>query len=55
MIIMLAKFLKAKAKDKTPGKKVTSIIIQTLVQDTTSNKFELKFLFMRKYKEAKVI
>lgn len=55
MTIILAKFLKAKAKGKTPGKKATSIIIQTLVQDTTSNKFEPKFRFMRKYKEAKAM
>jgi len=51
--VTLAKFLKEELKSKTPAKKATSILVKMPEADAT--KFEPRFLFMSKHKEAKII
>lgn len=48
-----AKFLKTEPKTTTPVKKATSIIVH--ISEEEAKRFEPRFLFLGKYKEAKVM
>lgn len=48
-----AKFLKAELREQTPDKRACSIIVWIPEADAT--RFESKFLFLGKYKEAKAM
>jgi len=48
-----AKFLKEEPRSKTPGKKATSIIVK--IREADAPKFEPRFRFMGKHKEAKIM